>query len=213
LNQFGANNVIFAPGAMQTYLTRLQSQCPGSNVTAANLNQFLSVSTTFNAAAALARGLEFSGRQRLNHIVYIDYGYYIQSSTHTGISDNILASNPTVINGAQINGIPLHQATLSLDIAPGPWEFRMDNYWTEFNNGLNRPSYWQTNAFISRALGKGTLLTLGGTNLFNSAVLTYGLIGLGTAAATNPVAGVNPRNSEEFGLAPATVTLTFQQKL
>jgi outer membrane receptor protein involved in Fe transport len=213
LNQFGANNVIFAPGAMQTYLTRLQSQCPGSNVTAANLNDFLSVSTTFNAAAALARGVEFSGRQRLNHIAYIDYGYYIESSTHTGISDNILASNPTVINGAQIVGIPLHQATISLDIAPGPWEFRMDNYYTEFNNGLNRPSYWQTNAFISRSIGKGTLLTLGGTNLFNSAVLTYGLIGLGTAAATNPVSGEAPRNSEEFGLAPATLTLTFQQKL
>jgi outer membrane receptor protein involved in Fe transport len=213
LSQFGVNNVVFAPGAMQTYLLKLQSQCPGQNITAANLLQFLSVSTTFNAAQALARGVEITGRQRLNHVAYIDYGYYIESSTHTGISDNILAGNPTVVNGAQIKGIPLHQATLSLDVAPGPWEFRMDNYYTEFNNGLSRPSYWHTDAFISRSLGKGTLLSLGGTNIFNNAVLTYGLIGLGTAPITNPVSGAAPRNSEEFGLAPATLTLTFQQKL
>jgi outer membrane receptor protein involved in Fe transport len=213
LTQFGVGNVAFAPGALNTYLTRLQSQCPGQGITAANIANFLSVSTTFNAAQALARGVEFTGRQRLNRMIYLDYGYFIESSTHTGISDNILASNPTVVNGAQIRGIPLHQATLSLDVAPGPWEFRLDNYYTEFNNGLDRPSYWTSNVFLSRSFGKGTLLTLGGTNIFNSAVLTYGLIGLGTAAITNPVSGQAPRASEEFGLAPAQLTLTFQQKL
>lgn len=213
LTQFGVGNVNFAPGALQTYLTRLQSQCPGQNITLANLPQFLAVSTTFNAAQALARGIELTGRQRINRTMYIDYGYFIESSTHTGISDNILATNPTVVNGAQIRGIPLHQATLSLDVAPGPWEFRLDNYYTEFNNGLSRPSYWQSNVFLSRSLGKGTLITLGGTNIFNSAVLTYGLIGLGTTPITNPVGNQTPRPSEEFGLAPAQLTLTFQQKI
>ena len=210
---YGLGNVVFAPGALQTYLTRLQSQCPGQNITMASLPQYLSVSTTYNAAQALARGVELTGRERLNHFMYIDYGYYIESSTKTGISDQILMSNPTVVNGAQLVGIPLHQATVSLDVAPGPWEFRIDNYYTEFNNGLNRPSYWHSNAFISRSLGKGTQLTLGGTNIFNNAVQIYGYIGYGTAAITNPVAGVNPNPSEEFGLAPATVTLTLQQKL
>jgi hypothetical protein len=213
LTQFGLGNVVFAPGALNTYLNRLQSQCPGQNITAASLPQFLSVSTTFNASQALARGVELTGRQRLNRLAYIDYAYYIESSTKTGISDQILMSNPTVVNGAQLQGIPLHQATLSLDVAPGPWEFRIDNYYTEFNNGLNRPSYWHTNAFISRSLGKGTLITLGGTNIFNSAVQIYGLIGLGTAAMTNSIAGVTPAPSEEFGLAPAQLTLTLQQKL
>ncbi|HTJ24872.1 MAG TPA: TonB-dependent receptor [Candidatus Limnocylindria bacterium] len=212
LLQYGIGNVAFAPNALQTYLNRLQSQCPGENITMASLPQYLSVSTTYNAAHALARGVEITGRARANRIAYVDYGYYIESSTKTGISDEILLSNPNVVNGAQLAGIPLHQATVSLDVAPAPWEFRIDNYYTEFNNGLNRPSYWHSNAFISRALGKGTLLTLGGTNIFNNAVQYYGLIGYGTAAITNPVSGNTPAPSEEFGLAPAQLTLTLQQK-
>ncbi len=213
LLEYGINNVVFAPGALQTYLTRLQSQCPGDNITAASLPQYLSVSTTYNAASALARGIEITGRQRFAKIAYIDYGYYIESSTKDGISDEILASNPTVVNGAQLAGIPLHQATISLDVAPGRWEFRIDNYYTEFNNGLNRPSYWTTNAFLSRSFGKGTLISLGGTNLFNQAVQYYGFIGYGTAPITNPVSGDSPAPSEEFGLAPAQLTLTLQQRL
>ena len=213
LLQYGIGNVVFAPGALQTYLTRLQSQCPGQNITAASLPQYLSVSTTYNAAHALARGVELTGRQRITPIAYIDYGYDIESSTKTGISDQILMSNPTVVNGAQLVGIPLHQATLSLDVAPGRWEFRLDNYYTEFNNGLNRPSYWHSNAFISRSLGKGTLITLGGTNIFNSAVQDYGYIGLGTTPIVNDPSGALPRASEEYGLAPAQLTLTFQQKI
>lgn len=221
LLQYGLGNVVFAPGALQTYLQRLQSQCPAQNVTAASLPQYLSVSTTYNAAQALARGVELTGRERINHIVYIDYGYYTESSTKSGISDAILLSNPTVVDGAQLNGIPLHQATLSLDVAPGPWEFRIDNYYTGANNGLSRPAFWHTNAFISRSLGKDTLLTLGGTNIFNSAVQYYGLLGLGPIALVNPVAAANAAAngnvaataSEEFGLAPAQLTLTYQQKL
>jgi outer membrane receptor protein involved in Fe transport len=213
LTQYGIGNVAFAPGALQTYLARLQTQCPGQNISAASLPQYLSVSTTFNAAHALARGVELTGRERINRIAYIDYGYDIESSTKTGISDEILASNPSVVNGAQLAGIPLHQANLGLDIAPGPWEFRIDSYYTEFNNGLSRPSYWHSNAFVSRTLGKGTTIALGGTNIFNNAVQIYGLIGLGTAAATNLVSGANPKPSEEFGLAPAQLTLTLQQKI
>jgi outer membrane receptor protein involved in Fe transport len=209
---YGINNVTFAPGALQTYLNRLQTQCPGQNITAASLPQYLSVSTTYNAAQALARGIEFSGRQRFAKIAYIDFGYYIESSTKTGISDLILASNPTVVNGAQLPNIPLHQATISLDVAPRGFEFRVDNYYTGNNNGLNRPAYWQTNAFISHTFHEGTTLTLGGTNLFNQAVQYYGYLGYGTAPITNSVAGGAPAPSEEFGIAPAQLTFTFQQK-
>jgi len=213
LLQYGIGNVTFAPGALQTYLTRLQSQCPGQNITAANLAQFLSVSTTFNAAHALVRGVELSGRQRFARIAYIDYGYFVESSTQTGIADAIIASNPTVVNGAQQAGIPLHQATLSLDVAPGPWEFRLDNFYVGSNNGFNRPAYWHANAFLTRRFGRGTLLSLGGTNIFSNAVQTYGYIGFGTAPITNSVSGISPAPTEEFGLAPAQVTLTLQQKI
>lgn len=212
LLQYGLTNVTFAPGALQTYLNRLQMQCPGQNITMASLPQYLSVSTTYNAAQALARGIEFSGRERFAKIAYIDVGYYIESSTKTGISDVILAANPTVVNGAQLPSIPLHQATISLDVAPRGYEFRVDNYYTGTNNGLNRPAYWQTNAFISHTFREGSTLTLGGTNIFNQAVQYYGYIGYGTAPITNTVAGGAPSPSEEFGIAPAQFTLTFQQK-
>jgi outer membrane receptor protein involved in Fe transport len=215
LTQFGINNVTFAPGALNTYLNRLQAQCPGANITAASLPQYLSVATTYNAAHALARGLEFTGRQRFTPIAYVDYGYYIESSTKTGISDDILSSNPTTVNGAQLRGIPLHQATISLDVAPGPFEFRLDNYYTEFNNGLNRPSFWRSDAFVSYTFDKNTLFSVGGTNIFNQAVQTYGLIGYGTTPILNPVAiaaGTTASPSEEFGLAPAQLTFTFQHK-
>jgi outer membrane receptor protein involved in Fe transport len=213
LLQYGVGNVVFAPGALQTYLLRLQQQCPGQNVTAADLDQFLSVSTTYNAASALVRGIEISGRQRVAPIAYIDYGYFIESSTKTGISNEILASNPTVVNGAQLAGIPLHQATISVDVAPGPWEFRLDNYYVGNNNGYNRPAYWHSNAFLSRKVGKGGLVTLGGTNIFNDAVQDYGYIGFGTAPITNTVSGSAPAPSEEFGLAPAQLTLTLQERI
>jgi outer membrane receptor protein involved in Fe transport len=213
LTQYGAGNVVFAPGALQTYLTRLQSQCPGANITAANIDQFLSVSTTYNAAHALVRGIELSGRQRFLKNAYIDYGYFIESSTKTGIADAILVSNPTVVNGAQLAGIPLHQATISLDVAPGPWEFRLDNYYVGYNNPLNRPAYWHSDAFVSRKIGRGGLVTLGGTNIFNNAVQDYGYIGFGTAPITNTVSQSSPAPSEEFGLAPAQFTLTLQERL
>ena len=81
---------------------RLQSQCPGQNITVASLPQYLSVSTTYNAAHALARGIELTGRERINRIAYVDYGYYVESSTKTGISRRDSRSNPTVVNGAQL---------------------------------------------------------------------------------------------------------------
>ena len=213
---YGINNVTFQPNALQQYLTRLQAQCPSENITMASLPQYLSIGTTFNASQALARGLEFTGRQRFAKIAYIDYGYYIESSTQVGIDDNILSNNPTVVNGAQLPGIPLHTANIALDVAPGPWELRIEDHYIGNNNPINRPAYWYTNAFLSHSFGKNTKLTLGGTNLFNNAVSYYGYIGLGTAPIVNPIAaagGTTPSPSEEFGIAPAQLTLTFQEKI
>jgi hypothetical protein len=98
-------------------------------------------------------------------------------------------------------------------VAPGPWEFRFDDYYVGDNNGYNRPAYWHANAFVSRKIGSNGLLTLGGTNIFNQAVQYYGYIGFGTAPITNDLSGAAPAPSEEFGIAPATLVLTFQQKI
>lgn len=222
LAQYGLGNVIFAPGTLATYEAHLDGQC-GVSLNDQTVIPYLSVGTTYNAASALARGIEISGRQRINRIAYLDYSYSAESSFQTGIPDSILKNNATVTNGSQVLGIPIHQATISLDVAPRSWEFRLDNYYTEFNNPLNRPSYWHSNAFLTKSFDGGrTLLTLGGTNIFGQAVQYYGYIGHGTYAPENQFFSdatamqefVNGSYAaEEFGLTPPQVTLTLQERL
>ncbi len=229
--QFGLGNLAFQGGALSTYIGRLNANgCLNGGVTAANVYQFLGVSTTYNLGNQLARGIEISGRERLNRILYLDYGYDIESSQSFNIPDSVLANNPTQLNGSQVAGIPLHQATLSVDLSPGPWNFRIDNYYTEQNNPFNRPSYWHSNAFITHAFNRGkTLLTIGGTNIFNQASQIYGYIGAGTftrynsvySAANGNVQAANGlqeyvngiSSAEEFGLPPAQLTLTLTQRM
>jgi outer membrane receptor protein involved in Fe transport len=226
LLSYGLSNVTFASNALNTYLSRLISQgClpPGSTATATY--PFLGVSTTYNAASELARGIELNGRARFSPTVYVDYGYSIASSQQFNIPDSILQNNFTLLNGAQQLGIPLHQANLSLDVQPGAFEVRLDNYYVDANNHFDRPAYIYTNAFVSHPLDHGhLLLTLGGTNIFNQAVETYGYIGAGLPAATNsfaPVAaftglgqnlaGIN--TNELFGLQPAQFTFTVTARM
>ena len=230
VTQFGLGNLNFLPGALNTYISRLNANgCLNGGVNPSNVYQFLGVSTTYNLGNQLARGLEISGRERINHLAYIDYGYYTESSQYFNIPDAVLANNATELNGSQVAGVPLHQATLSFDIAPGPWDFRIDNYYTEFNNQFNRPSYWHSDAFLTRAFNHGkTLLTLGGTNIFNQATDAYGYIGQGTFTPYNSVYatsnGVSASNAlqefvngissnERFGLSPAQLTLTLTERV
>jgi outer membrane receptor protein involved in Fe transport len=213
LLQYGLGNIAFAPGTLQTYINRFNSQC-GLNLTQQTVLNLLSVGTSFNAASALARGVEFSGRTRINRNAYVDYSYDIESSQKVGISNNILTNNPTVVNGAQLPGVPIHQASLSIGVTPGPWDFRLDNYFVDNNNGLNRPAYFHSNFFLTRSFNRGqTLVTLGGTNIFTQAVQVYGYLNSGTIHQQNAFATKAPTASEEFGLAPAQLTLTLQQRL
>ena len=221
LTQFGLNNVSFASTTLQTYLTKLIAQgClpPGSSPSATY--PFLGVDTTYNAANELARGLDVNGRYRFAHNAYIDYGWSVESSEQLNIPNAILANNLTLVNGIQQNGLPLHQATASLDYQPGAFEFRIDNFYIGNNNGLDRPAYWYSNAFVSHPINHGQeTLTLGGTNIFNQAVQTYGFIGSGTPQQVNQfatgylgglaqnIAGI--ASNEEFGLQPAQLTFTI----
>jgi hypothetical protein len=231
LLSYGLGNVNFQGGALGTYIARLNSNgCLNGGVNASNVYQFLGVTTTYNLGNQLARGIEISGRERVNRILALDYGYYIESTQNFNLPNSVLANNATLYNGGQANGDPLHQGTVSVDIAPGPWDFRIDNFYTEQNNNFARPSYWHSNAFITRSFNHGkTLLTLGGTNIFNQAVQIYGYLGQGTFTRYNPVYAavngvqaanalqeyVNGINSgqEEFGLTPAQLTLTLTQRI
>ncbi|MBV8117865.1 MAG: TonB-dependent receptor, partial [Candidatus Eremiobacteraeota bacterium] len=199
LTSFGVQNVVFTGQALQTYISHLNNQC-GLNLNNQTVLNYLSVGTTYNAAHALARGIEISGRARFTRIAYVDYAYTITSSFQSGINDFILQNNATVTNGTQVASVPLHKATVSLDVAPGPFEFRIDNYYVEFNNPYNRPSYWYSNAFLSYAVdhSRNTYLTLGGTNVFNNATDVFGRIGFGTFTPENQFFNDPPSGFAQF---------------
>lgn len=226
LLQYGLSNVVFGAGTLNTYLARLITQgCvpPGSPVTATY--PFLGISTTYNAANELARGIELNGRGRLTPNLYLDYGWSVESSQQFNIPDSILMNNFTLLNGSQQVGIPLHQANLSVDYHPGAFEVRLDNYYVSANNTLNRPSYIYSNFWINHPLEGGKLLlTLGGTNIFNQAVQNYGYIGAGPPVSANQFAPSAPftglgqdiagiASNEQFGLQPAQLTFTLTARI
>ncbi len=223
---FGLSNVVFGTGALNSYLTKLIAQgCLPPGATTTDTYPFLGVDTTYNAASELARGIELNGRARFSPMIYLDYGYSIASTQQFNIPDSILINNWTLLNGGQQLGIPLHQANLSLDVQPGNFEVRLDNYYIDGNNHYDRPAYWYSNFFVSHPMDRGhVLLTLGGTNIFNQAVEQYGYIGAGLPVAANHFAPVAPftgigqnlagiNSAEMFGLQPSQLTFTITARM
>lgn len=178
LTQYG--NLVIDPGLLAGFASKIASAgCPGVNpAVPSTVIPYLAISTTYNAANALYRGIELSGRYRFSRQIYADYSYDIQSSTQSGIADNILKSNPFIINGAQIAFIPTHQASIGLDYSNrSGWEARIDSYWTGDNNTSQRPAYSLSNGFISKTLGHGLVARVGVSNIFNTAIENYGYFG------------------------------------
>lgn len=224
---YGLSHVTFGPTTLPLYLTKLIDQgClpPGTTDLTATY-PFLGVATTYNVANELARGIDINGRYRMEPWAYIDYGWSAESSQQFNIPDSILMNNVTIFNGGQQTGLPVHQATLSLDLQPDGFEFRIDNYYTSINNSLDRTSYWYSNAFLSHPFDNGKLIaTIGGYNIFNQAVQTYGLIGEGVPVVTNQFAPPAPftglgqnlagiASNERFGIQPAQLSLTLTAKM
>jgi len=131
----------------------------------------------------------------------------------------------TLINGTQQAGIPLHQANISVDLQQAGFEFRLDNYWVDANNPIDRPGYITSNFFITHPMENNRLLlSLGGTNIFNQAVQYYGLIGEGQPVAVNsfapsaPFTGIGQNlagisSNEQYGLQPAQLVFTLTAKM
>jgi carboxypeptidase family protein/TonB-dependent receptor-like protein len=226
LLQYGLNHVVFGGGALQNYLTHLIIQgCLPSGSTFAQTYPFFNISTTSNLANELARGVDLNGRLRFTPRFYADYGWSVEYTGQYNIPNSILLNNPTLLNGAQQNGFPLHQANVALDVQPGAFDVRLENYFVSLNNPLDRPAYYYSNLFISHPLNGGReIVTLGGTNIFNQAVQYYGLIGQGTPQNLNqffpgvPNSGLGQNlagisSNEEYGLQPAQLTLTLTARM
>lgn len=209
VSQLGAG--VIPPSLLNAYFARIQSFC-GFPPTLANL----AVTTYYNAAQALYRGIEVTGRYHASSRLYFDYAYDVQSAAYTGVPDSILMNNVTLINGSQVAGVPLHKAALGIDYGtPSGWELRLDEYYLDGNNGFNRPAFAYGNAFVSKTL-RNTIVTLGVNNVFNDAVDSYGRIGLGVFFPENQFGtdtSALQQGSEQFGLPPRQVMLTVTQRI
>jgi outer membrane receptor protein involved in Fe transport len=183
------------------YIARL-SKCPGLNPTVDNL----AFSTTFNASGARYRGIVLSTNVGITREVQFNASYTTQSAAYIGIPQDILQQNTGLIDGGQISGVPLHQATAGLSYQNRTgFGARIDTTYVGDNNSWNRPAFWFANGSISQGSPDGkTVVTLGVNNLFNSAAQQYGLIGYGVYQPQNyyglgPASGLT-QGREEYGL-------------
>jgi hypothetical protein len=218
-------------GYLAGYLAKFNSNCnqfkTAPVMNAQQLAALTSVSTYANAASGRYQGVEIQGRQRFAPRVYVDYSYDVQSAYRGGFSQNFLARNGNVVPGAQIPGIPLHKASLGLDVSDAHGlEFRMDGFYVGDNNGYDRPSYTFYNVALTKRV-RNTTFNLGVQNLFDQASQDYGLFGLGNYAPYNSVyvaaqaalgnvglAGTGlAQGNERFGLAPRSILFTLTQRV
>jgi len=116
----------------------------------------------------LYEGVQLSGGFDIGHGLVAEPYYNLQVAKV--LSGPTLLSNPASISypGAQLPGVPLHRAGLTLDYhAPHSHvEELVDAQYVSGNNRQNLPSYVTTDAGAAIALEHGTL-TLAATNIFN----------------------------------------------
>ncbi|MBV9278253.1 MAG: TonB-dependent receptor, partial [Candidatus Eremiobacteraeota bacterium] len=222
LTQYGS--LFIDPTLLAGFAAKIASAgCAGVNpAVPSTVIPYLAISTTYNAANAVYKGIELSGRMRFNRNVYADYTYDLQSSVQNGIPDHILQSNPFIINGSQIVGIPRYQATLGVDYSNlQGWEARIDGYWVGNNNVSERPAYALWNGFVSKALAHGFVVKFGVSNIFNNATQQFGYFGHQLFIPENHFFHdqnsiqefLNTGSGEQFGLPPRAFLFTLSRSI
>jgi outer membrane receptor protein involved in Fe transport len=179
---FDASSAL-SPAQLANYVGRIASFCgtapaPGAVV--------FGLDRAFNAANARLRGFEFSGRARIAPRVTLDFAYDVQSSVLGGVPASVLGSDPTIVNGRQVFGVPLDQATLGVELtAPSGLTLRLDGHAVGQNNPQQLPGYAYADASLARDVSKRVRLRIAIANVFDSHAQIYGFEGLGVPYATN----------------------------
>jgi outer membrane receptor protein involved in Fe transport len=210
---------------LAAYAQKIGGVC-GLPLNATTVLPYLGISTTYNAASALYRGLELSGRLRATPRFYADFVYDIQRSVLSGLPASILVNNPTLINGAQIYAIPVHKASLTFDYSDlQGLEAQVEGYYIGNNNDLNRPAYTFFNAFVSQSLLPHVKATISAENLFNQNAQFYGYFGHQqyvpvngyqtptTNAIQEAVVYGNATAFEQFGLPPRLLEFSLSLQI
>ncbi|HET7813251.1 MAG TPA: TonB-dependent receptor [Candidatus Baltobacteraceae bacterium] len=169
-------NLTNGPGG---YLQIIGSNC-GAPATVANLG----VTTNANAGTGRYRGFDITGRLRASRRLFFDYSYDVLSARLFDIPALSLQNNVNLIDGAQIDKVPVHQAALGFDYSNAGWEAKFDGYYVGLNNDLLRPAYTYANAALSKRV-KNLTFNLGIYNVFNSQYDQFGRIGYGTFQPEN----------------------------
>lgn len=205
-----------APAALLPgYLARIGSCNPTASV--ANL----AASQVQNAGVGRFEGLNITGRQRLNRRFFVDYGYYVQSARLFNIPTLALQNNWTLVDGGQIDKVPIHTAMLGLDASTAHGlEARIDGYYVGKNNGLLRPAYTYANGSLTQRV-KNLSFNLGVYNMFNSQYDQFGRIGLATFQPENQYGqdtnalsqAFNGFDGERFGLPERSFFFSISEKI
>jgi outer membrane receptor protein involved in Fe transport len=200
-----------APSELAPLRSRIEQFC---GLSPAPGSVLFTLGRSFNAATARLRGIELGGRARITAGVALDYAYDVQSTVLDDLPSAVLATDPTLVNGAQAFEVPLHKATLGVAFAMrGGLRASVEGHTVGANNPQQLPAYAYADASLSDAVSKHVSLSVAASNVFNSHAQTYGLVGFGVPYATNAYHAalaapfVQPFN-ERYGLAPATVTLS-----
>ncbi|HTJ24799.1 MAG TPA: TonB-dependent receptor [Candidatus Limnocylindria bacterium] len=206
------------PGAVPTsdlvsICTRLG--CP-AGYNPSDLLPYLTLSQAVNVGTELARGFELSGRYRVNRHLFFDGSYNIQSSAQYDIPTSLLVSNPYIINGGQIEGIPLHEGSLSVDETIGGFEARLDGHYIGSNNIYDAPAFTYFDLGLNQQIGKRTTFNIGVRNLFNNNSGLFDETGLGMYIPEN---GYAPQYANAFAegaklrvMTPASISFAVTER-
>ena len=209
-------NVTIPTSLLPVILNRINSFC-GGNATIANL----SYSQSINAASTRYQGLEINGRFRLSHQLFVDYTGDIQSAVNLNTNPLILQNNVTLVDGSQLQGVPLQKYSAGLDFANrSGFEARVDGYYVGYYNGYNRDPFFYANASLTKTFKTGTSINIGVQNLFDSQASILTVAGKAPFKGENQYGSdtnaIQQQSSQGFlqtGLLPTTAVLSITQRI
>lgn len=198
------------PTTLLNFESRINAACGTSGLTGVGVN------SQANVGRLLAQGFDISGRARVNRQLFFDYDYSTESSSLRSAPADLLRNNLTLIQNAQLPGVPLHKAQIAADATFGKnIDLRLTQYFVSANNAKNNEAYNYDDASLNVPVGHGSF-NIAVQNLFNQFIQYNGLIGHGrplplnqyaTAANYTPLIGSNA--TELYGLPYRQIYLNF----
>lgn len=204
---------IIDPATLQNFQNAANAGCGG--------HAALGVNSQNNVGRLLARGIDVNGRQRVNHNLFFDYDYSVESSALQAADVQVLQNNPTLIIGSQLPGVPLHKAQLGVDYTfEGGVNLHLNQYYVSTNNAKNSPAYNYGDLVIGVPVRHDGEFNIAIDNVFNQYVQYEGLIGHGvplplnqyaTSAMYQPLIGASA--TELYGLPRRQIFFAYTLKM